>query len=314
MGLNLNQITCLYNDGKDCDLHWHWQYDFGNCFQFNVGLNGTNNHIDKKMATIAGIDFGLNIKISNFTNYEISKIGGYPGLGMKVYIHNRTLLPRWYEEGVYAKPGEITMIGVKRTFVTNFPSPYTQCNDLTSYSSFLYDFIIKSNKTYRQKDCIDLCIQQRIINICGCFFTLFDNLKSSTRPCLNITDFACFSREYYNVDTVKCASEYCPLECDSIQYDLTVSSAIYPNLDDFNSLNISSSISYEVWRTQALNINVYYSQLEYTHIQETPAMNIAGLISNLGGSMSLIISLSFFTLLEICELFVLVMQILIKIK
>ena len=41
MGLNINQM--VYNS-IDCtsSLHWYWSYDYGNCFQFNVGQNVSN--------------------------------------------------------------------------------------------------------------------------------------------------------------------------------------------------------------------------------------------------------------------------------
>ena len=117
-GLNINQISCFY-DGTDCtnDLHWYWQYDYGSCFQFNVGLNYTNGYLKRKMANIEGIENGLWLTVNNFSKSIKLKAGIYPGLGMKVFVHNRTLQPRWYAEGLNVKPGEISMIGVKRTFV-----------------------------------------------------------------------------------------------------------------------------------------------------------------------------------------------------
>ena len=189
---------------------------------------------------------------------------------------------------VSIKPGELSYIGVKRTFVKNVPSPYTQCQDLTSYSSELYDFIIKSNKTYRQKDCFDFCIQQLIISKCGCYSTRYPNPSlpsNKTRACLNFTDYICFKQAYFQVDVAKCASDSCPLECDSERYNLILSSATYP--------------AYES------SLFVYYTELEYTLMETIPAMTLASLIASLGGTLGLIISVSFFTLLEIVELFVL---------
>jgi hypothetical protein len=317
LGLNLNQISCF--SGGDCknDLHWVWHFDYGNCFQFNVGKNLTNDKIDKKISILEGVLTGFKMSIGSFTNSNITKVGtignsGAGGLGMKVFVHNSSVQPRWYSEGVYVKPGEISMIGIKRTFINNYPSPYTECTDTSSFSSVLYDFIINSNRTYRQKDCFDLCIQQSTISTCGCYSTKYDKLSSSQiRPCLNDTDWDCYNSVSHKIDLVECASQYCPLECNSIEYDLTVSSTISPTLNDYNSLNISSTISYEEYRTQFVNIVVYYSQLEYTLIEETPATTLASLIANLGGTMSLIVSVSFFTLIEICELFALLLHVII---
>ena len=216
---------------------------------------------------------------------------------------------RLYRDTLYIKSGEESYISIKRKFIKHVPSPHTECQDLASYSSDLYDFIIKSNRTYRQKDCFDLCMQQLVIEKCGCYFTAFDNpniFQNQTRPCLTVNDSFCMSNPVYQFDTVKCASEYCPLECEFFEYDLTISSIISPTLNDYNSLNTSKP--YEEWRTQFANIIIYFPQLEYTLIEETPAMTFSSLIANIGGSMGLIVSVSFFTLLEIMELFGLLLQ------
>ena len=251
------------------------------------------------MADQAGIYFGLQILISNYTDLNLSNFGS-KGLGVVVFVHNKSLSTKELEEGIYIKPGELSFIGIKRTFIKNTPSPYTQCQDLTSYSSELYDYIKKSNQIYRQRDCFDLCTQKLIISTCGCIVSDYENSdlnSNQIRPCLDLNDSNCADNAYFQVDFVKCASDYCPLECDSIQYDLTASSLILP-----------FQANYEEKRLQYINFFVFYSQLDYTLIQENPAMSLANLIANIGGTMGVIISVSFFTLLEIAELLVLILH------
>ena len=59
-GLNLSQISCTYNY-TDCknDLHWYWSFAYGNCYQFNSGLNLTNQNVDLKETFRNGKDFGF---------------------------------------------------------------------------------------------------------------------------------------------------------------------------------------------------------------------------------------------------------------
>jgi hypothetical protein len=192
--------------------------------------------------------------------------------------------------------------------VSNCPSPYSGCTDLKSYSSLLYEFIIKSSRIYRQKDCLDLCIQQETINKCGCFSPNFANPFSDTRPCLTLNESGCYSKIYLNFDATNCALDFCPLECKSIDYDLTVSSIILPTLNDYNLLNSSSWLSFEEYRTQSVSFFVYYPYLEYTFIEVSPSMTLASLTANLGGTMSLIVSVSFFTFVEIIELIILILK------
>ena len=137
--------------------------------------------------------------------------------------------------------------------------------------------MVHSNKTYRLKDCFDLCTQELIISKCGCYSTVFDNPNANanqTRPCLNLNDNVCVFNTYLQVDTIQCASEYCPLECDLIQYETSVSSIIYPTINDYS--NMTSAVSFEEWRTQFVNLNIYYPQLDYNLLEETAAINFAG--------------------------------------
>ena len=116
---------------------------------------------------------------------------------------------------------------------------------------------------------------------------------------MDLKDLDCFLRIYFRFDPDKCALDLCPLECRTIQYDLAVSSLILTDLNEHDSMNISL---YEEYRAQTLKIRIFYSQLEHTLIEETPAMSLTSLVANLGGTMGLIVSVSFFTFVEICEL------------
>ena len=313
MGLNIDQIyTCTFNN-VDCknDLHWYWSYDFGNCFQFNVGLNLTNQNIGKKRSYIEGPNNGLQIEISpfSFENVWLS----FSEFGMIAFIHNSSFKPR-LSDGVLLMPSEANYIEVKRTFLSNPPKPYTDCVDLASYSSDLYDFILESNQTYRQKDCFDLCKQTSIIDACGCYYLGFANPSSNEiRPCLNLIEFQCYTRKLVQFDSIPCASNFCPLECDSIQYLSLLSSSTKPSLIQYYdyialSNNDVNNLPYELFRTEFLRLNVFYSSLTYTQLVDSPTLLLTDLFGNIGGSLSLIVSLSFFTLFELAEFFVLLLH------
>ena len=67
LGFDINefQLDCTFNN-IDCrsELHWYWDYDYGNCYQFNVGLNQSNSKIEKRQAFGKGASYGLLINIS----------------------------------------------------------------------------------------------------------------------------------------------------------------------------------------------------------------------------------------------------------
>ena len=51
-------------------------------------------------------------------------------------------------------------------------------------------------------------------------------------------------------------------------------------------------------------INVYYDDLKYTLINQIPKVEIAGLVSNIGGTFSLFLGLSIGSFLEIIEILI----------
>ena len=79
--------------------------------------------------------------------------------------------------------------------------------------------------------------------------------------------------------------KYCPLQCDSFSYDISINSY------DQNPKNSSN-----------YTIGVYYEDLKYTLVSQQPKIELFGLISNIGGTLGLFIGFSFITLLEIFEL------------
>ena len=314
LGLGLGQITCFYatNDCKN-DLHWFWSFDYGNCYTFNSGLNLTSQKINLKDAYKYGKGFGLNVVVNL---YDVNKYIGSDAKGLVVFVHNSSFKPSSKE--VFVKPGEVTHIQLERTFVEKQPSPYSECIDLNSYSSELYDYIINSGQKYRQQDCFELCLQQKFIKNCNCFFPGYQNLSTQLKPCLNQTEFLCGIEQNYNFNLDECKTNFCPLECDSIKYDLTLSSLVYPSQSYYDTIINTKEIR-ELYQS-ALNVTlnmdliksntaafyVYYSSLDYTLLTESPKTSIADLFSQVGGALGMFVSFSIFTLFEFIEIFILI--------
>ena len=225
----------------------------------------------------------------------------------------------------------------------------------------MYNYIINNvpYSKYRQKDCFNLCIQESIISKCNCSYSGFDNpfnhgSNSTVRPCLTLFDYECYNNVFNEFDPTECAANSCPLECESIEYDLSVSSLVdpsrtfyYDTVFDFCfwSLVNTGSFSlcpdqreiysnytycmisfywygggpcgekptplfegYETYKNYIVKFAVFYPSLSFNQIQTQPAMTLAGLIANLGGSLGLIVSVSVFTLFEIVEFAVLILH------
>jgi hypothetical protein len=72
--------------------------------------------------------------------------------GLKVLINNQSFTPNANDDFISIEQGKETNIKVDRAFTSYVPKPYNGCTDLTQgFNSELYNFIVDSNKTYRQK-------------------------------------------------------------------------------------------------------------------------------------------------------------------
>jgi len=307
--LNLLMKGCFFNK-MECDLKKDfvdvYLFENGNCIRFNS--------IDSnlKQVTETGKDFGLSFilgPLNNFNKYATSLFSG-----LVIYIHNQTFEPI-SSEGIQIKTGENTFISLKKTLAKIEPYPYGECRDFTDgFESDLYKFIIKSNKTYRQYDCLNLCIQRIIKMKCNCFYTKYP-MYIHAEPCLNSTALECISsieRGYANGYSEKCLNE-CPLECESVTYDYTVSSLIFPSKEfyqatvndlDFMKRNFAANLSFDLFKEEYLSLNVFISTNKYTLITEIPKITQTDLITNVGGSIGIFLGFSIFSLIEVMELLI----------
>ena len=83
---------------------------------------------------------------------------------------------------------------VKRSIINKAPLPYSECIDLKSFDSILYQSIIKAKKAYRQSDCFDLCFQKNVIENCGCYYLQYPKLMDP-KPCLTTDELLCASNQ-----------------------------------------------------------------------------------------------------------------------
>ena len=275
---------------------WYYSFDYGSCWQFNSGLNPDGSQADIMKNYEPGPDpnylsFIFTGNPGSFSQYQILYQNGFV-----VFIHHQSFKPLPSDQ-IKVDVTKKSFISIKRTLVYKQPYPYSDCFDLTLYRSDFYDFIINSNQTYRQVDCFDLCKQDIFISKCGCFYTRYPNMKNQIRPCMSMSDFNCF-REIEalgNYDLDKCALNSCPLECNSVRYDVTIS--------NLNSILSSYSLGF---------IDVFYQSLAYTEITEIPKMVVIDLLGQIGGNLGMFISLSVFSLLEIAEILIFCLFVLFK--
>jgi hypothetical protein len=253
----------------------------------------------KKKSYTAGMQYGLQLLI-NLENITCEKC--YLD-GLRLIVHNHSADPGYYsggtKSGFILSPGFNHEIVVKRTFLSKLGLPFNNCiknvTSLDSYDSDLFRYILESNKyQYTQKDCFDYCM--------GSELNKYFNKTNKIDHWLNIyktysfDGFWDFYSRFVRGENKRVCTPLCPLECDSIKYDTSISFTKFSDNEYLALFELNGSVD------NLISIDIYYENLEYTSINQLPKMDIIDLISNIGSNLSLFIGISFLSFAEIIEI------------
>lgn len=119
---------------------------------------------------------------------------------------------------------------------------------------------------------------------------------------------------FFSMDVQSLCGSQCPLECDSVTYNLFASQGDYPSQVYAQSLTNNklvqarfgsdpTKLTYTALKSNLLQIAVYYSNLGYDSYSETENMSLLDLISNIGGTLGLFLGVSFLSFVEILDFF-----------
>jgi hypothetical protein len=107
----------------------------------------------------------------------------------------------------------------------------------------------------------------------------------------------------------KCSDE-CPIECLSTIYSISATTGHYPSQNYAEILTSNESeftqfqnkqLSKDLLRESILKVNIFYEDMTYTAITESPALSWDILLGNIGGMFSLMLNLNMVAVAELCE-------------
>lgn len=279
----------------------------GKCFRFNSGSNG-NQSIPVLNSTIGGRDDSFFLVFKPTVN-----------TGLLVWVHEPKLPPKIeymhsYHGNVNQAPyGLDTQLILHKTVDKRIGLPYHDCfKDVSTefpLNKTLINFIESTGEKYTQVNCYRYCFDLYYMNTnpCNCSNTSLSNVwkncfiesligqnqsNCELEDCFyklrNQQDHCTFKAKlnfFKNLVLNEC-KEYCPLECDSIEYSVS-----YSVVTPVPSLNSSRLI-------------VYFESLKYTLISQEAKMQEFDLISKVGGLFGLFIGVSFVSIFELIELII----------
>jgi hypothetical protein len=290
-------------------------------YKFNSGRNMNGNITEIKKQKVLGYRGGLTAEVFIGLPNELKteQRPQYHASYLPIYIHNKsTNAADSTDEPIKLSPGTWTELIIKRVFTNRLGEPYNNCvKDLSSLnlfeSKFVHHILKKTNISYRQVDCFDLCMAQNILNKCNISQSLgfMWEIRSGTK--INCTRKE--RENFLNTDIYSKCTPLCPKECDSIDYDIEVMTSKYPTeeyakvlLNDPKIMKLYSdynkSITINDLRESMVQLSVYYMSFEYTEISQTEKISLIDGVSNFGGLLGLFIGASFLTFGEFIEIIV----------
>ncbi len=266
----------------------------------------------KKDGKINGLQVYLYLDyLDGFENFAAFTVS----LGAQVFISNKTSKPSIFEG--FSCPAKFECnVAVSRVFSNRQPHPYSDCiSDLASYDSVFTKFFYKNNMTYRTKLCYEYCYNRRLIEKCGCYDNSFSGLNyGNISACYTQKDLYCHTElfpDFFENEVVSNCSAECPNTCESDSYPVSISHAyigsnnhlfllLYYNqhlsekifnktFPELQSNLVSGQITMDEivnkMKNKILALNVYYEDLSYTLIEESPKTDLTDIISNVGGKL-----------------------------
>lgn len=179
--------------------------------RFNSGKNFYGQTIDILNSTQSGFQAGLKLDLY-FKVPESKDVDR-----VVISIHNVSNKPMsLYNRETYISSGYKTYFEIERVFNHKLEEPYNNCiNDIAQFklNRTIINIIKNSNIIYSQKECFRLCRNMYMItnNQCGCDSPI-DVIK---RDCV-----LRLMNEYANTISYLIFDKYCPLECDSLNYQI----------------------------------------------------------------------------------------------
>ena len=314
-------IECWFN-GNDCnemDLIWLYDDTYKNCFTFNSGVDSRGNKMTLKKSNLAGFNFGLYLKLYVNIYEKLLEYSNDFELGTIIRIGNSSYMTDNSNNDIFLSPGFYGYVQLEREFRTMLPKPYSNCEIDSSSPMFrqdldLFNLIGFSKYDYSQQLCLTQCLQKKFIEKYNCTSYSMLSLYNLTQCESEIEDLIWSLDDSFDGNFInKNCLPSCPLECNQTLFKTSISFSkfIGDNLT-FNIINnpelasdfINRTIDANAARESFVAVSIYYNSLSYMETTEASNMNIASLLASIGGSLSLFLGVSVFSLCELVEVLI----------
>ncbi|XP_033126038.1 degenerin mec-10-like [Anneissia japonica] len=226
--------------------------------------------------------------------------------GVKVSIHRQNETPFPEDDAITISPGRSTSVGIRMRQFTRQGEPYGNCTNTPTADM---NAIFKNDSVYTVTACQKACLQRVLTEYCDCVDTMLTEgvsrcrlLDNEQERCRQVINFL------HSLQLTDCE---CRIPCSEIKYEKTISQSLWPSesyvntlLESIYAINQSHrNRLYDLPTAQQnlVRLEVYYEDLSYTSISESPAYTWESLFGDIGGTLGLYIGLSMLTVVEFFE-------------
>ncbi|XP_035945638.1 epithelial sodium channel subunit delta isoform X7 [Halichoerus grypus] len=291
-------FSCRF-DGQDCQAR-HFQTfhhpTYGSCHTFS-GVSAARH---------PGISHGISLVLRAGQQDHLPLLSTEAGI--KVMIHGHDHTPFLEHQGFSVRPGTETTIGIREDEVHRLGGPYGRCTK----GGEGVDVQLLYDASYTLQACLVSCFQQLMVETCSCGYYFYP-LPSGAEYCSFARHPAwghCFYRLYKDLGThrLPCTSR-CPRPCRESFYKLSAGTSRWPSSKSADwilavlgkrrprSLSQSPGL-----RSNVAKVNIFYQELNYRTVDETPVYSVPQLLSATGSLWSLWFGSSVLSVLELLEL------------
>ncbi|KAL3077493.1 hypothetical protein niasHS_012199 [Heterodera schachtii] len=303
-GLEEFVLRCSFNS-RDCDLKRDFQIQidpvYGNCWTFNF-----NDSVELKNSR-AGPMYGLRLLLNvNQSDYMPTT----EAAGVRIVVHEQDQEPFPDTFGYSAPVGFVSSFGLKTKILNRLDAPYGKCSDTFRPHGYIYA------EHYSPEGCYRNCFQHIILERCGCGdprFPLPNESEDRSCDARSPTERLCLANQTavlggFHHLTHDC---HCVQPCTEHVFETAYSAAAWP-ASNFNiggddcaivlGTNFTRENCTKYFAKNTALIEIYYEQLNYEKLKETPGYTLVNLFSDLGGNIGLWIGFSLITVMEVVEL------------
>uniref|UniRef100_A0A915ARW1 Amiloride-sensitive sodium channel n=2 Tax=Parascaris univalens TaxID=6257 RepID=A0A915ARW1_PARUN len=317
--LNDMLLDCTFQSTKCTTNNFtRWEHGtYGNCYTMIVS--------NDQYSSFVGPLYGLSVMLYVADKEYLARHS--QGAGFKVEVHPPEYVPFPEDKGFTISPGVMTSVGIKQMRISRMPLPYdgTDCGDLHGktdphgswknaslyykrYNRVLINAGYPDPVNYTTQACVKSCYQRRLVNDCGCvdpsFVTredireFFPNESEQPSACDVVLESSlkCVRTSIGSTTNEGICERECPQSCHEQGYVARITTSLWPRASYYDRIKDSwkSQIpSMETMRearearTNLAKLEVYYEELNYESVVESPAQDVWVLLSNIGGTLGL---------------------------